>query len=138
MERYPDKIQLAKEVSLNPKLGDTFDINEYKPTLLRYNPDLEADNKWEALMIDNKNFKFVLDWDEFVWTEQDKNSLPVLKRTGKARGAIVLWAEEYDPDSEEWYEIARDSYYVSTIFDKDAECSHIWETFIKRIKKEII
>lgn len=130
MERYPDKIQLAKEVSLNPKLGDTFDINEYKPTLLRYNPALEADNKWEALMIDNKNFKFVLDWDEFVWTEQDKNSLPVLKRTGKARGAIVLMAEEYDPDSEEWYEIARDSYYVSTIFEKDAECSHIWETIV--------
>ncbi|MFR3882588.1 MAG: hypothetical protein ACLTX6_10025 [Lachnospiraceae bacterium] len=50
----------------------------------------------------------------------------------------MLRAEEYDPDSEEWYEIARDSYYVSTIFDKDAECSHIWETFIKRIKKEII
>jgi len=130
MERYPDKIQLAKEVSLNPKLGDTFDINEYKPTLLRYNPALEADNKWEALMIDNKNFKFVLDWDESVWTEQDKNSLPVLKRTGKARGAIVLMAEEYDPDSEEWYEIARDSYYVSTIFDKDAECSHIWGTIV--------
>lgn len=130
MERYPDKIQLAKEVSLNPKLGDTFDINEYKPTLLRYNPALEADNKWEALMIDNKNFKFVLDWDEFVWTEQDKNSLPVLKRTGKARGAIVLRAEEYDPDSEEWYEVARDSYYVSTIFEKDAECIHIWETIV--------
>lgn len=88
MERYPDKIQLAKEVNLNPALGDTFDINEYKPTLLRYNPALEADNKWEALMIDNKNFKFVLDWDEFVWTEQDKNSLPVLKRTGKARGRL--------------------------------------------------
>ena len=86
MERYPDKIQLAKEVNLNPALGDTFDINEYKPTLLRYNPALEADDKWEALTIDNKNFKFVLDWDESVWTEQDKNSLPVLKRTGKARG----------------------------------------------------
>lgn len=130
MERYPDKIQLAKEVNLNPALGDTFDINEYKPTLLRYNPALEADDKWEALTIDNKKFKFVLDWDESVWTEQDKNSLPVLKRTGKARGAIVLRAEEYDPDSEDWYEIARDSYYVSTIFDKDAECSHIWETIV--------
>lgn len=130
MERYPDKIQLEKEVNLNPALGDIFDINEYKPTLLRYNPALEADNKWEALTIDNRNFKFVLDWDESVWTEQDKNSLPVLKRTGKARGAIVLRAEEYDPDSEEWYEIARDSYYVSTIFDKDAECSHIWETIV--------
>ena len=44
----------------------------------------------------------------------------------------MLRAEEYDPDSEEWYEIARDSYYVSTIFDKDAECSHIWEKNKKR------
>lgn len=55
MERYPDKIQLAKEVNLNPALGDTFDINEYNPTLLRYNPALEADDKWEALTIDNEN-----------------------------------------------------------------------------------
>ena len=55
MERYPDKIQLAKEVNLNPALGDIFDINEYNPTLLRYNPALEADDKWEALTIDNEN-----------------------------------------------------------------------------------
>ena len=130
-ERYPDKIQLTKEVSLNPKLGDTFDINEYKPTLLRYNPTLEADNKWEALTIDNEHLRLVLTWDYDVWTAQNESLLlPVLERTGKARGAIVLRAEEYDPDSEEWYEIAQDSYYVSTIFDKDAECSHIWETIV--------
>ena len=134
MERYPDKIQLAKEVSLNPKLGDTFDINEYKPTLLRYNPALEADNKWEALMIDNKNFKFVLDWDESVWTEQDKNSLLVLKRTGKARGAIVLRAEEFDPDSTEASGDA-DSRKFFCLLKPDYVCP---ETFIKRIKKEII
>lgn len=88
--------------------------------------------------IDNENLRLVLTWDYDVWTKQNESFLPVLKHTGKARGAIMLRAEEYDPDSEEWYEIARDSYYVSTIFDKDAECSHIWETFIKRIKKEII
>ena len=130
-ERYPDKIQLTKEVSLNPKLGDTFDINEYKPTLLRYNPALEADNKWEALTIDNEHLRLVLTWDYDVWTAQNESLLlPVLERTGKVRGAIVLRAEEYDPDSEEWYEIAQDSYYVSTIFDKDAECSHIWETIV--------
>ena len=115
MERYPDKIQLAKEVNLNPALGDTFDINEYNPTLLRYNPALEADDKWEALTIDNENLLLGLTWDYDVWTKQNESFLSVLKRTGKARGAIVLRAEEYDPDSEEWYEIARDSYYVSTI-----------------------
>ena len=130
MERYPDKIQLAKEVNLNPVLGDTFDINEYKPTLLRYNPALEADDKWEELTIDNENFRLVLSWDDDVWTAQDESPLPVLKRTGKARGAIVLIAEKYDPDSDKWHEIARDSYYVSTIFDKDAECTHIWETIV--------
>lgn len=130
MERYPDKIQLAKEVNLNPVLGDTFDINEYKPTLLRYNPDSEADDKWEELTIDNENFRLVLSWDDDVWNAQNESLLPVLKRTGKARGAIVLIAEKYDPDSDKWYEIARDSYYVSTIFDKDAECTHIWETIV--------
>lgn len=88
MERYPDKIQLAKEVSLNPKLGDTFDINEYKPTLLRYNPALEADDKWEALTIDNENLRLVLTWDYDVWTKQNESFLPVLKRTGKARGRL--------------------------------------------------
>jgi len=88
MERYPDKIQLAKEVNLNPALGDTFDINEYNPTLLRYNPALEADDKWEALTIDNENLRLVLTWDYDVWTKQNESFLPVLKRTGKARGRL--------------------------------------------------
>ena len=86
------------------------------------------------LKIDNKNFKFVLDWDESVWTEQDKNSLPVLKRTGKARGAIVLMAEEFDPDSTEASGDA-DSRKFFCLLKPDYVCP---ETFIKRIKKEII
>ena len=130
MERYPDKIQLNKDVELDPAIGDTFNINEYKPTLLRYNAETDADDKWEELKIDNKSFRFVLEWDESVWTAQDKNSLPVLKRTGASRGAIRLIAQEYNQGSNEWYNIAEDSYYVSTIFDKDAKCSHIWETII--------
>ena len=67
-------------------------------------------------------------------TEQDKNSLLVLKRTGKARGAIVLRAEEFDPDSTEASEDA-DSRKFFCLLKPDYVCP---ETFIKRIKKEII
>ena len=58
----------------------------------------------------------------------------MLKRTGKARGAIVLRAEEFDPDSTE-ASVDANSRKFFCLLKPDYVCP---ETFIKRIKKEII
>ena len=103
-------------------------MNEYQPVVLRY--DAEA-QEWKEIQ-DNDNIRIRLEYDENIWKATDtEKEIPVLTRINGERTNIRLIAEEMHIDrygAEVWEPITEASYYFETTYDRNGQCSHIWET----------
>lgn len=128
IQKYSDELKLSKGISIRAEVGETLDLNEYQPVVLRY--DAEA-QEWKEIQ-DNDNIRIRLEYDENIWKATDtEKEIPVLTRINGERTNIRLIAEEMHIDrygAEVWEPITEASYYFETTYDRNGQCSHIWET----------
>lgn len=128
IQKYSDELKLSKGISIRAEVGETLDLNEYQPVVLRY--DAEA-QEWKEIQ-DNDNIRIRLKYDENIWKATDtEKEIPVLTRINGERTNIRLIAEEMHIDrygAEVWEPITEASYYFETTYDRNGQCSHIWET----------
>lgn len=128
IQKYSDELKLSKGISIRAEVGETLDLNEYQPVVLRY--DAEA-QEWKEIQ-DNDNIRIRLEYDENIWKATDtEKEIPVMTRINGERTNIRLIAEEMHIDrygAEVWEPITEASYYFETTYDRNGQCSHIWET----------
>ena len=127
VKEYPTQIRLENSIEVNPKTGETFDLNNYGPHLIRYDSDTKT---WEK-MEDADNIRICLEYDKNSWKAVSEGDIPELQRINPVQTNIRVIAQERRINrygAEVWETIAEDGYFFSTVYDQTAECSHIWET----------
>ena len=127
VKEYPTQIRLENSIEVNPKTGETFDLNNYGPHLIRYDSDTKT---WEK-MEDTENIRICLEYDKNSWKAVSEGDIPVLQRINPVQTNIRVIAQERHINrygTEVWETIAEDGYFFATVYDQTATCSHIWET----------
>lgn len=127
VKNYSAQIKVEKIIDVNPEVGKTFDLKEYGPYIARYDSETQTWEKTE----ENENIRIRLEYDKDIWKAVSEDGIPALERVNAKKTNVRVIAEERHIDrfgAEIWERIAEDSYFFFTVYDKNAECSHIWET----------